>query len=433
MDKQLNVVAAVLGSSQGCAAVAAGDSGTVVRLARRALGWSQQDLAARSGYSQPTISRLERSRTRATRDTTVLVDLAQTLGLPAPALGLMAVFGDEPRTIDAVHRRYFLSGAVTLSVAALLPQAVAAASGQIGAAEVAQCWTSLRRLDELDNHEGGGGVHQLAEGMAVQLQKALRRTSYSPAVGRELEAVTATAMEHAGWTAYDAGWDEKARHWWLETCHLAERAGLHDARVTALGSMSLEAGLDPTRGREAVALAEATRAAAGTQAAPVLLSLIAAREAVGHAHAGDRSAAGAAVAEARRQLDHGWRGDEVYWLAFWGPADLSWHESRVALALGDGRSAETAARAAVANADAERYPRNHALYTAGLGSVLVQTGRLDEAIAVTRDALQLVVAVGGSRRGVTHLQDTIDRLGHQRYAPAQQFAVAARRLLPAVT
>ncbi|MGH3569206.1 MAG: hypothetical protein ACRDRH_24915, partial [Pseudonocardia sp.] len=60
-------------------------------------------------------------------------------------------------------------------------------------------------------------------------------------------------------------------------------------------------------------------------------------------------------------------------------------------------------------------------------------GRLDEAIVVTRDALQLVVAVGGSRRGVTDLKGTIDRLGHQRYPPARQFAVAARRLLPAVT
>lgn len=422
----------MLGSPQGCAAVAAGDSGTVVRLARRALGWSQQELATRSGYSQPTISRLERGRTRATRDTAILVDLAQTLGLPAPALGVAAVFGDEPRIIDDVRRRDLLSGAVVLSAAALLPQAVAAPAGRIGAAEVAQCWASLNRLYELDDHEGGGGVYRLAEGMAIRLQDALRRASFSPAVGRELEAVTATAMEHAGWTAYDAGWDDKARHWWLETCHLAELVGVRDARVTALASMTLQASRIPARGRETLALAEATRMAAGTQAAPVLLSLIAAREAIGHAHDGDRSAAVAAVAEARRQLDHGRRGDEPLWLAFWGPADLSSHETRVAMALGDGRTAEAAARAMVANADAEHYPRNHALYTARLGSVLVQTGRLDEAIAVTGDALRQVVAVGGSRRGVTNLKDTIDRLGHQHHAPARQFAAAARRLLPAV-
>ncbi|MGH3567184.1 MAG: helix-turn-helix domain-containing protein, partial [Pseudonocardia sp.] len=262
MDERLSVIAAVLGSPQGCAAVAGGDSGTVVLLARRALGWTQQELAARSGYSQPTISRLERGRTRATRDTVILVDLAQTLDLPVSTFGLATVLGGEPRTLDKVRRRDFINGAVTLTVAALLPQAITTATGRIGATEVAQCWTSLHRLDELDNHEGGGGVYQLAAEMAVQLQNALRRTSYSPAVGRELEAVTATAMEHAGWTAYDAGWEEQARHWWLEACHLGELAGIRDARVTALGSMSLEAGRDPARSRETVALAEATRAAA---------------------------------------------------------------------------------------------------------------------------------------------------------------------------
>jgi len=432
MDDRLRVVAAMLGSAQGCAALAAGDSGTVIRLARRALEWNQQELAARSGYSQPTISRVERGRTRATRDIAILVDLAQTLRLPVSAVGLAGVAVDKPRTIDNMYRRDLLGGAAALTAAALLPQAVVTPSGRIGEADVAQCWVSLHRLYELDDHEGGGEVYQLAEGMAVRLQDALRRASYSPTVGRQLEAVTATAMEHAGWTAYDAGLDEKARRWWLETCHFDELAGVRDARVTALASMSLEAGRDPARGRETVALAEATRTAAGTQAAPTLLSLISAREAVGHAHLGDRAAAGAAIAEARRQLDHGWRGDEIFWLAYWGPADLSWHETRVALTLGDGRLAEKAARAAVADADTERYPRNHALYTAGLGSVLTQVGRLDEAIAVTGDALRHVVTVGGSRRGFTDLRHTIDRLDHQHYAPARQFAVAARRLLPTV-
>ncbi|MGH8940666.1 MAG: hypothetical protein ACRDV2_15165, partial [Actinomycetes bacterium] len=97
----------------------------------------------------------------------------------------------------------------------------------------------------------------------------------------------------------------------------------------------------------------------------------------------------------------------------------------------DGRAAEAATRAALANVDAEAFPRNHTLYTVGLGSVLTQLGQLDEAIAVLGDAVQRVDAVRGSGRAITNLHNAVDGLGQQKYSPARTFAAAARRLLPA--
>ncbi len=67
----------------------------------------------------------------------------------------------------------------------------------------------------------------------------------------------------------------------------------------------------------------------------------------------------------------------------------------VALALGQGKLAVGAARAALAANDAEAYPRNQTLYTVGLGSVLTRVGQYDEAIAVTRDAVQQMDAMRG--------------------------------------
>src|SRR5689334_21474344 len=94
----------VLLSPAGRAAIAAGEPGQVIKLARLALGWTQQALADRSGYSQPTISRLERGLNRAVRDTAILTDLAGTLGLPVVALGL--VHSDRPApSLDGVVRR----------------------------------------------------------------------------------------------------------------------------------------------------------------------------------------------------------------------------------------------------------------------------------------------------------------------------------------
>lgn len=339
---------------------------------------------------------------------------------------------DQPPTLDGVDRRDVFGGAAGLAVAVLLPQAVAT-PGRIDAAQAAQCWTALRRLFELDDRHGGATVYQVAEGMARRLQDALRRGSYSSAVGRELQSVTAATMEHAGWLAYDAGWQQKARHWWLETCHAADLADVPATRVTALASMSLQASNTPGGGRETVDLVHAARTAAqeGQPPSPTLLSLLAAREAVGHAQAGDHAAAVAAVSQSRQWLDHGRRGDEPFWMDFWGPADLAWHETRVALVGGKGKSAEVTARAALASSDAGTFPRNHVAYTVGLSSVLTQLGQFDEAISVTSDAIHGVQEIQGSGRIIAQLRRTVDLLGQQKYAPAKNFAGAARLLLPA--
>lgn len=78
----------------------------------------------------------------------------------------------------------------------------------------------------------------MAAAMARRLQEALQHGSYQSQVGRELQAVTAATAEHAAWLAYDAGWAQRARQWWLETCHLADLSGIPDSRVTALASMT---------------------------------------------------------------------------------------------------------------------------------------------------------------------------------------------------
>ena len=66
------------------ATMAATDTGqhraAVIRRARQAHGWTQADLARRAGYSQPTISRLERGGHGIT-DTAVLSHLAGILGI----------------------------------------------------------------------------------------------------------------------------------------------------------------------------------------------------------------------------------------------------------------------------------------------------------------------------------------------------------------
>lgn len=189
-----SVVAAVLVSPRGRAAVAAGATGTVIRLLRQAHGWNQQELADRSGYSQATISRVERGVSRAARDTAVRTDLADALGVSPAVLGVAGASDRRP-ILDNVDRRELLGGAVGLAVMALLPQSVAT-PGRIDAADAAQCWTALRRLEELDAHQGGAVVCQVAEGMVQRLQDALRRGSYLP----PLSGASCRASRPPPWT-----------------------------------------------------------------------------------------------------------------------------------------------------------------------------------------------------------------------------------------
>ncbi|MGH3930056.1 MAG: hypothetical protein ACRDTF_08785, partial [Pseudonocardiaceae bacterium] len=129
-------------------------------------------------------------------------------------------------------------------------------------------------------------------------------------------------------------------------------------------------------------------------------------------------------------LDQGEHSEDPFWLGFYGPSDLAWHETLTAVLMRNGKLAETAARAALANVNATSYPRNHVLVTVRLGSVLIQIGQLDEASNVTSRAVHAVHTIRGSGRTISDLRHTIDLLGRQNYPPAKSFATAAHRLLP---
>lgn len=432
MADERAAVAAALLAPENRAGTASGDAGSVVHAARKALGWSQSELARRVGYSQATISRLERGSTRATQDAVLLADVADALGVPPGTLGVAARREAPSATsVEDVRRRDFLGGAAALTAAALLPQAIVSPS-VLGQPEVDQAWRALARLFELDDLQGGAQVFEVADAMATKLSAALHRGRFSPDVGRQLANVAGTAMEHAGWLAFDAGQHGAARSWWLETIHLARDLGeAPTAHVAALASMSLQASGDPARARETTRLADAARVAAGDAATPTLLSVLTAREAVGFAQSGDALRAKAALAESNRHFERRGGDGEPLWLQFWSPADLACHQTRVALALGHAGIAERSARDALTSADEERFPRNHAIYSARLGGVLAHVGQLDEAISVTSDAVKRVDQLSGSRRIVTDLTATVNHLGNRSYAPAQQFAKAARRLLAA--
>jgi hypothetical protein len=296
------------------------------------------------------------------------------------------------------------------------------------------CATSLDRLYELDERHGGATIYALATQMVTEIRTTLGRASYSMQVGRELRCVAASTAEHAGWLAFDAGRAEDARRWWLEALHFADLAQSVDARVTALASMALQACTSdsPVDGREAVDLMDVARRSAGAAMSPRLASLIAARQAVGYARAGDRNATVKAMGSAERLLGDAMpASDEPTWLHFWGLADLYCHHARAFLALGESDRAEQAASTALAASDEAAYPRNSAIYAALRARALIEHGKVDEAITAAVPVVARVSTLG-SRRIVAETRGTIRQLGkYLSYKPAASFTAWANGLLSA--
>lgn len=421
------VVLHTLTSTRGRTAVASGSHGTVIRLVRQALGLHQSHVASRSGYSQATVSRVEQNQLR---DPVVLQDLADALSIPR------GIFDGRPDSdglgapnLEDMERREMLKAALAVASAAMLPVAVSDPSPgrKIGLAVVNECWTALDRLQNLEASQGGGVVYELTAGMATRLRATLAGASYTATVGRKLRQVTAATMIRAGWQAYDARQRETARRWWLETLHLSDLGdGVEQWRMSALASLSREAADSADRGHDVIGLAQS--AAKITGASPAVLSLLAAREAMGHAALGDDAASAAALTRAQRLLDRGRAGDEPQWLRFWGPGDLAIHEMHAARMAGRMPAAERAAHEALASADPVGAARNHTLYAAYLGNSLARIGKYEEAVAVSREVLTST-ARRGSQRVTAELRATARLLAGATYVPARDFAATIDRLL----
>lgn len=415
-------VSAALASPRGRAAVASGDLGGVVKLVRQALHLRQADLAARSGYSQATVSRAEQGQIA---EPTVLADLCDALEIPSHILA-----SSRRSYSEDMQRRDVLKSVVAAASAAMLPAAVADLDSglRIGSTEIDECWAALRRLQAVEAKQGGVAVFELTASIAARLQSAVGGATYGASTGRRLREVTAIAAVRTGWQAFDSSRRHVARHWWLEARNLADLGdGADEARVMALAAMALPA-RDGSRGHETVGLAQAARAAAGGAASPKLLSLLAAREAIGHASVGNPAASAKRMLQSRKWLDQS-ESDAPPWLAFWGPGDLAIHEMHCALAAKQANAAVDAAREAVRCTDPEMMLRNHAIYTAYLGNVLATAGRLDESISVTQRVISSG-AMGGSHRIAREVRSTARILAPQQYEPARAFAANVNRLVP---
>jgi hypothetical protein len=344
----------------------------------------------------------------------------EVYGATPVELGFRLALPGETRNHEDVDRREFLAGAAGLVATAALPSVPVCRVGNADVVHLRQSMVELYRMGH--QHGGAGAVYPLAVRTFHRLRGFVERASYSPATGQALQELVGQAAGRAGETAFDAGEHDDARRWWLEALHWYRLSDSGSLAAITMAAMAVQAS-DHRRPREVIALATDARRAAGAAATPRLTSLLLAREALGHAGAGDATRARASLRRARGLVETR-HDDDPYWLQWYAEADFTSNERHVALMLSDTVAAEESARAGLALGDPVEYPRNHALYMVGLADVLAQQRKIDESAAVASQAAAAAAELD-SRRVARRLHAVARRLAPYRSEPAVGAFLAA--------
>jgi transcriptional regulator with XRE-family HTH domain len=379
---------------------------------RERYGWSQEEVIAEihrralqrgdpvaPGLDQPALSRHENGRKRPgprNRDLYCLV-----YGATPAELGFLVALPGQTRDPEDVDRREFLAGAAGLIANAAVP---GAPTQRLGRSDIERLRQNLMYLRRLDDQHGSAPVYAITTRTFERLRGLVERARYDHATGQELRALVAEAASRIGWLDFDAGRHNDARRWQLEALNWARLADADP--VGAMAAMARLAAED-RQPRQAIDLAAAAQRTAKATT-PRLRSMLAAREALGHAQHGDATSTHAALRRARAHTNTS-HPDDPIWLAFYGPADFAAHEQRAALMLGDLAAAEDAARTAHALDDPVAYPRTFTLGLIELADVLARRRKIDESAA---HATQAAVAATDldSGRVTRGLRDVAERL-----------------------
>ncbi len=394
------------------AAVKRGDTGSVVRLTRRALGMTQAELGDAAGYSQAAVSRLERGSGTG-HDLRTLRLMATALAIPGSLLG---VADSTEENSAPVNRRQFLHLSTAVVAAAASGQVERPVPGRVGLVDVAEIEQAVDDLRAVDQRAGGGRLQNLAVMQVRQARALLARGSYGTDVGRRLSMALGEAAILAGWFCVDAGHRDDATALYAEAITAAGAAGDDLVAAHAYANMSMLARATE-RPVLAVQYARAGQRAAARDGGPRLRALLFAREANGHATMGDFVATEEAVRRAERAFNSG-RGSDPGWTAFFTDAELAGVTGAAFQTLGDDARGVGRLREA---AEMLGRARNQAYWTFALADGLTAAGDPVQACAVAWPALSSVSELASARvhRQVRHLSHAMSQ--HARIPEVRDF------------
>jgi transcriptional regulator with XRE-family HTH domain len=326
-----------------------------------------------------------------------------------------------------VHRREFL-GVTAGNVAGFVWPEVPE-SGRIGMTYVQQARSALDHLHGLDDQFGGVGLADIAERCIRRVKAAMSVCTYGSNVEKALNSLLGEFSASAGWFAFDAEEQDRARRNFEAGLIASRLAGdrLLEGRIWV--NMSRQA-CHIGRGNDAVTMARAGITATRAAGNPILVSLLHTRLAFGYAKQYEPGRSARAIARAETAYD---RVTEPVsgWLSFFGPDEILAQAAMCQYSLGRYESAEESGRQALILCGSQ-YQRNQFASTVHLVECQLAQRHVEEAVSTAGGALALLSSIR-SPRWVRALGAVRQHFGVYTYMPivrdfAERYDSAASRM-----
>lgn len=403
-------------------------AGETLRAWRRSRGWDVPELARRirqAAGGDPTlpahdsmlrmIHRWEKVGLNTSRAQRYELLYAKALGISPGDLtagpvepGVLSVLplGGSEDGEDPLKRREF--GIAALGVLAGIVASPPRVPASVSAEHIAELRRAARLCDA-EWHVGGSALLKQATELYSTARAMLDSSSYSSAVGAELQGVVAELAAHTGFMAFDSARQSLARTLFTEAAMLAtgrdplvvaESHSLLALQSSHLAALSGEGrtGL----AREALRFLDTAAGAVRHEASPRVHAIIAMRRARAYGLLEDSREVRANLTIARRELDRGDHPADPPWAAFVTPAEVTAHEAMARLGGGDPDSAAALYRDVLAD---DALPgRNRAFYQASLAVALTAVGDRSQAVAEGMEVLPALEGTVRSPRTVNQLR-----------------------------
>lgn len=258
---------------------------------------------------------------------------------------------------------------------------------------VAAIRSMARSVHVADRKLGGG---RLYGSVMAFLQNEVAHALFAPGAGAMVFAAAASLTEIAGWMAHDSGRDVDARTHFDGSYRLSLAAGSPALAANMCASMSHLAGqLGMTD--DALRLADTgLERAAETGGIARIDARLHAMRAKAHALRGDRSAALADLASAELALGGTESNEYADWSAHFDEASLAAETATTLHLLGDMRTAEKHAASVILLRQGDRV-RSGAFGRLTMASILLDSGRIDEAAALGRAVCAVALTLSSAR------------------------------------
>ncbi|MEU6712949.1 sporulation protein [Nonomuraea sp. NPDC046802] len=278
---------------------------------------------------------------------------------------------------------------------------------RVGKNDIAQLRQAAEDAQRYDVKFGGGSSGaSLASVVLRDTAAPLLSGTYSDEIGRELFAACAELSRVAGFAAADMHQHGLAQRYYVQALRMARAAGDPALGGYILVTMAIQA-LTRDEPSAAIDMAQAATERAKHVATPRTLAFYAAIEARAHARDGDRRAAEHALATAETLLSRARPGQDPPWIRYneFGRLAGDATEAYCDLRMPD-KVQQWGTHAAL---PAGLHVRANGMLLTILARGRLQAGELDEALALTRQAVEILAHVT-SERARAHIRAFLSHL-----------------------